>query len=660
MNIRCNHKTLVVVVFLASLVVAENIAGADKNIKNIKDAPNTVNLTITEIPIEDDEIKTSTEKPPVSNVEENILKNDKNDIQRHTVADFIIHPLIALKPRNSEGDIPDGKQANNVTTSPWQIFGFNAGQGLGSSVSSLAGQVTGWINDRIQLPGLVETPVRESTTTTTTTTTERPDVVVRVQHKPSTRKPDESDNFDEEDDDEEEENEEQNIDEELDNDDSGEDELNKPIQRYRLPQNQRLRPQSIQQKRRTPGKQRKQTTYTPKHQRVYFTDYEDDENEESDTYDQFYYDSRPSTKRSQTHPNFIQRGQQSLIHQIRQFTGVQTPAAIGEIMQSKQPKNKKKGEHATLFINRNGQTIYVAPELIDSKISILPSSYSQNNVRKHYKPGQYPQPPLTTPIKRKGQPTQYITIPWSKLGISPPTQLVSVAEGIQSQPFILNIPQEAINNMQTPDRKKKRPAISASAVPLLADASLMNIFVPPKIPPSRTSTPIATSNTILTQGTPVIIATKAKPNTTKTTHSLLQQKVRPGTLIEMSPVMEVSGILSEAVKSAERSEDSRPADSKSSNENEYIFVGDDKEPELARQVQPITANVPYAKGNHMRRRINLHRRSRTIEHPTPVAYVRDEVSLEQQIPVQIVSEESTPKTAVKNTNNEDVQQSHLS
>jgi len=233
---------------------------------------------------------------------------------------------------------------------------------------------------------------------------------------------------------------------------------------------------------------------------------QDDDSQEQDFQPEPALGSTTSTRRSQNQPNFIQRGQQSIISQIRQFTRGQTPGELATTLRrtpvsSSGSSKTRRPQQTTLLVNRNGQTVYLAPELLNLN-SPYPYAYVQGQTKKQRVPvsGAFPQPPLTVPVRRQGRPTQYITIPWSQLGLSPPDQqsMVSLAEGIQAQPLILNIPQSAISPVRTGSsggqKKKQRPHLTASAVPLLADASLMDIFQPPQIPPSRTGAASSSSS----------------------------------------------------------------------------------------------------------------------------------------------------------------------
>ncbi|XP_023294439.2 probable serine/threonine-protein kinase kinX [Lucilia cuprina] len=554
------------------------------------------------------------------NSEKEAVQKLPAETQPQTIADFIIHPLIALKPRLPETE--SGKQASTATTtpSPWQLFGFNAGQGLGSSVSNLAGSVTGWLGNRIQLPGLLETPVTETTTTSTsTTTTPKPDVVVRVKQRASTRKPlisinndddrpfrrkrpnrfngnnvdyseeeddseeDDDEDFnrnrkryhnddeDDEDDDSSHENDQEDDEDEDDEEDNGnnqddedeEEEDERPVKQQN--KNRRRRPKPLNhnsnkrrnsnnnQRRRNSNAQRKRQQQKQQEESAEVEQYEDDDEDGNNDQD-FYYNKNQGSKRSQSEQNFIQRGQQSLLNQIRQFTRGQTPAEVSNTLR-KSP-TKKRRQQATLIINRNGQTIYVAPELLQA----TDASSNKVSATKTKRPtSQYPQPPLTVPYRRKGQPTQYITIPWSQLGISPPDQIVSLTEGIQSQPLILNIPQSAIDNMQSVNPNKKQ-SITAEAVPLLAEASIMDIFKPPRIPPARTPT----TKKVALSNTPVVIATKPKGGPTR---------IRPATLVEKAPADDSM----DDKKTSSESMDNEPETA------QFIVIGDESgETELSR------------------------------------------------------------------------------
>lgn len=586
---------------------------------------------------------------------------------------------------------------------------------MGSSVQSLAGSVTNWLNDRVQLPGLVDTPVRESNnTSTTTTTTQRPDVVVRVQQRPqSSRRPvirisnrnrpnrydfdsleDDDDDGEEEDDDdvqqqsneqEDDENDEDEPDDDEndsgndnrikndeDDDEEGEDVENtdndneetedddeeelviqppkkrrRPVQQQQQQQNKRRVVQ--QQNRRQPNRrisnaaaqqQRRRQQQRVKQQQQQQQNFLDDG-------DEFFYGEHPSMKRSQSQTGFIQLGQQNLLNQIRQLTRGQSPAEIGNTM--RRPQNKRR-QQATLFINRNGQTVYMAPELMGSGGNQF--EYAPNVVvKKRVKPPNaanniFPQPPLTVPLKRKGRPTQYITIPWSQLGISPPNQLVSLTDGIQSKPLILNIPQSAVNQMQNPNRRKKRPVITSNAVPLLAEASLMDIFKPPRIPPSRTGSNATRKPNI--PSTPIHIVAKPKPNK-HSTSALLPQRVRPGTIVEMAPALEA----------AENSSDAETENAGSTIlEDQFIIVGNDEEPGLTRQVQSVSGDdAHYVQGggkkpyyevlNRGGGHFALRKTGRALEQREPIGIVNSHGGVEEQIPVQVITEELQQKKVVQ-------------
>ncbi|XP_053949326.1 uncharacterized protein LOC128857601 [Anastrepha ludens] len=686
---------------------------------------------IAELALMDSEHKTSTERPPTAatkaqNKTAAVKSEQPKDAQPHTVADFIIHPLIAFKPHSSEEDAA-GKQAgdsSSTTPSPWTLFGFTAGQGLGSSVSSLAGSVSGWLTDRIQLPGLVDSPVRESTTTsttTTTTTTPRPDVIVRVQHRDSTRRPplisinnqnrpqrfhnnnniglddedddDLDDQFEEEEEDiiinknkrrnnkqkfnkrrpnfaeediddaeeegdrpvsrpqrrrpqqkrrpvvedefsEEEDDEslsaelddedDENVEEEESNendDEEDEEYLNqRPLRRRpQINNNNRLRQQQQRRRPQSGGIVRRIPKPTA-----------DEEIEEDAVDEHFYYGSqsgRPSTKRSQNEATFFQRGQENIIKQIRQLTRGRTPAEIGALVR-KSPKQggskPTQPQKATLLINRNGQTVYLAPELLNDDLSLVSPQYLKQGAT------HFPQPPLSKPLKRKDAPTQYITIPWSKLGISPPNQLQAVAADVQTQPLILNIPASAIQTMQNQSlKRKKQPVITAEAVPLLAEASIMDIFKPPKIPNDRHTTNLS--------------ASKTKPNAGSNTvgSAILPQRIRPGTIVEKAPAS--------ADSQQEASEEMSSQETVRKVENEYILVGDDTEPGLTRQVKPVYGEARHGHGANgtpylellKHGHFALHRGGRELELPADSESTDTQVQQgvdEKLIPVQIINE----------------------
>ncbi|XP_065363502.1 probable serine/threonine-protein kinase kinX [Calliphora vicina] len=625
----------------------------------------------TESPIADmalvDHMKADSGMKP----EKQVMQKLPAEVQPQTIADFIIHPLIALKPRVPE--IESGKQAEtgSTTPSPWQLFGFNAGQGLGSSVQSLAGSVTGWLGNRIQLPGLVDTPVRESSTSTsTTTTTVRPDVVVRVKQRASTRKPliainndndrpyrknkrpnnfngnsvdeseeeddseeDDEDNYngnrkryqnhdeDDEDDDASNENNHEDDEEEDEEDDGNnrddedEEEEERPVKqqnnnRRRNPKplnhsNNKRRNTNNNQRRRINNNQRKRNQQRQKQQQQEESaeeeQYDDDDNDNDNNNEQdFYYQG---SKRSQNEQNFIQRGQQSLLNQIRQFTRGQSPAEVSNNL--RKSANKKRRQQATLLINRNGQTIYVAPELLQ----VAEANNNKYSATKTKRPSsQYPQPPLTVPYRRKGQPTQYITIPWNQLGISPPDQILSLTEGIQSQPLILNIPQNAIDNMQSLSLNKKKPGISADAVPLLAEASIMDIFKPPRIPPARTPTTKKTTNS----HSPVVIAARPKPGHTR---------IRPATLVEKAPADD------------NMDEEKTETMDNGSESAQFIVIGDESgETELSRGAYKQI--LDYFNQQRIGRQLNVDEAA--------VAAMETPKIEEQMIPVRVIFAEEEP------------------
>ncbi|KAI8036070.1 uncharacterized protein LOC128260425 [Drosophila gunungcola] len=699
--------------------------------------------------------KTPTEKPPVVAVQEAPSKVSPVEIQEkaapqpHTVADFIIHPLIAFKPRQASLEEIQGKQApaapgSSAPASPgtW-LFGMNPAQQLGSSFSTLAGSVSGWFNDRLQaagqqLPGLVETPVRgestTSTSSTTSTTTQRPDIVVRVQqrpqrngnrngnlnnnnnlnnlHNPNNRRRQQRPNrfnnrldsfeddyyeddylqgnrFDEEFDDDEDE---QSL-EQFEDDDSLELRPQQKPKKQRKQtqvqaQNQRRKFQQeeqvvVSQKRRQPVSQNSnkkvKAQKKPVIEEVQDDEEEDDEGannddddddeqeeeqvQEDDSQEQDFQQeplyASTSTRRSQNQPNFIQRGQQSIISQIRQFTRGQTPAELGNTLRrtSSSSSSSAAGANAaktrrpqatTFLVNRNGQTVYLAPELLNLNSSPYPYAYVQGQGKKQRVPvaGNFPQPPLTVPVRRQGRPTQYITIPWSQLGLSPPDQqsVVSLAEGIQAQPLILNIPQSAISPVRgTSGSKKQRPQLTASAVPLLADASLMDIFQPPQIPPSRNGSPSSASSSGSVSGSgsgsgsikpisaqPVLIA--AKP---VKAGGLLPTRIRPGTIVEKAPAMDAA-MEKPAMEATEMKQEQEmmaggetaaaAPQMASEGGQEFILVGDDDEPGLSRHVQPAFGDAryvsygdfhPYFDLLTQNRRFALRKTGRSLESASP-------------------------------------------
>ncbi|XP_036344110.1 probable serine/threonine-protein kinase kinX [Rhagoletis pomonella] len=731
---------------------------------------------VADLAVLDSQMKTSTERPTTATIKAQAAAATKSEqpqnAQPHTVADFIIHPLIAFKPRSPEEGLA-GKQAGDSSTtttpSPWTLFGFNAGQGLGStvssSVSSLAGSVSGWLTDRIQLPGLVDSPIRDSSTTsttTTTTTTQRPDIVVRVQHKGSTRRPlisitnenrphrfysnnnnnlnvqydDELDddlddpleeeeeiiknknrrrnnknnnnrrrpNREEEEIDDDEDEEEEDIrpvrrpqqnrpqrrrrpiveddiseeevednddgpqsdefvddedeevieddeeDENVENDENDEEEEPVPqnvnTRRRPVQYNGNNRPRQQPQRRRLiVGSQRQQPSSVIR-RITKPIESEDDEDDGADEH--FYYSSRPSTKRSQNDATLFRRGQDNVIKQIRQLTGGHTPAEIGALLSTSpaQTGSKQNRRRTTLFVNRNGQTYYLAPELLNNE---LPQVHQLKEGAT-----KFPQPPLTVPLKRKNAPTQYITIPWSQLGITQPNNLHSVVEGVQSQPLILNIPASAIQAMQNQSSKrKKQPAITSEAVPLLAEASIMDVFKPPKIPHDRHSMDASVQKPA-TGGMPVIIASKKKKNkpasssNAATTATNLPQRIRPGTVVEKSPAT--------ADVQPEAAEEMSAQEAVHNGDNEYILVGEDNEPSLTQQVQPVYGEARYVYGANGSpyfevlkngRVAQLRRSGRELEVPAAGEPNLDQlqpVSGEQFIPVKVISEpeESAP------------------
>ncbi|XP_067640273.1 ataxin-2 homolog [Eurosta solidaginis] len=688
----------------------------------------------TESPIGDlafivPEVKSTTERPPTAAA--SATKNattksgEKQNVQPHTVADFIIHPLIAFKPRAPEDSFA-GKQADgssSTTPSPWSIFGFNAGQGLGSSVTSLAGSVSGWLNDRIQLPGLVESPIRDpsSSTSSTTTSTQRPDVIVRVQHKATTRRPIitinnrnrpqnfqnnnnfASDEYDDEYDEEDEflnnnnkrrkNNKNQNNrgkpnrqQEEDESEESVEEEVNSPVRRpqqNQAPQKRRRRPfveddiseeadeddddeqeddvasdeidkeilqrpnkrrlvaQNNNKRRRLPQQQQWQPYYGGYQRRRLQKplQIEDEDEEDDDGEVQFFYGSRPSTKRSKNEAGFFQRGQENIINQIRQLTRGQTPAEIGSLVRKSATtqqgaSQKKQRQQTTLLVNRNGQTIYLAPELLNVDLPLVNTQVHhvvQNNA-------QAPQPPFSVPLKRKNAPTQYITIPWAQLGISPPDQLHSVTESVQTQPLIINIPASVLQTIQNQSlKRKKQPVITAEAVPLLAEASIVDVFKPPTFPNDRHSAekPSASSN-------PVLIASKKKTSTSTmpAKSSVLPQRIRSGTFVEKAPVS--------ADRQQEASDDISTAESVRNVEKQYIHVGEDADLGLGRQVQTVLGDAhdlyspkasPYV-GLFRRGQFDVRRNGRDLDtaNPSEQQDVVDMPNGEKLIPVQIISE----------------------
>ncbi|XP_017483852.1 PREDICTED: probable serine/threonine-protein kinase kinX [Rhagoletis zephyria] len=711
---------------------------------------------VVDLAVLDSQMKTSTERPTTATIKAQAAAATKSEqpqnAQPHTVADFIIHPLIAFKPRSPEEGLT-GKQAGDssstTTPSPWTLFGFNAGQGLGStvssSVSSLAGSVSGWLTDRIQLPGLVDSPIRDSSTTsttTTTTTTQRPDIVVRVQHKGSTRRPlisitnenrphrfysnnnnnlnvqyddelddDLDDPLEEEeeiiknknrqeeeeirpvrrpqqnrpqrrrrpiveddiseeevednddgpqsdefvDDEDKEVIEDDEEDENVENDENDEEEESAPqnvnTRRRPVQYNGNNRPRQQPQRRRLiVGSQRQQPGSVIR-RITKPIESEDDEDDGADEH--LYYSSRPSTKRSQNDATLFRRGQENVIKQIRQLTGGHTPAEIGALLSTSpaQTGSKQNRRRATLFVNRNGQTYYLAPELLNNE---LPQVHQLKQGAT-----KFPQPPLTVPLKRKNAPTQYITIPWSQLGITQPNNLHSVVEGVQSQPLILNIPASAIQAMQNQSSKrKKQPAITSEAVPLLAEASIMDVFKPPKIPHDRHSMDASVQKPT-TGGMPVIIASKKKKNkpasssNAATTATILPQRIRPGTVVEKSPAT--------ADAPTEAAEEMSAQETVHNVDNEYILVGEDNEPSLTQQVQPVYGEARYVYGANGSpyfevlkngRVAQLRRSGRELEVPTAGEPNLDQLqpaSGEQFIPVKVISEpeESAPEKGVQ-------------
>ncbi|KAH8287387.1 hypothetical protein KR054_006654 [Drosophila jambulina] len=702
--------------------------------------------------------------------------------QTHTVADFIIHPLIAFKPRQASLEEIQGKQAATpaagtpAAPSTW-LFGMNPAQQLGSSFSTLAGSVSGWINDRLgqQLPSFVETPVQTSSTTaapTTAPTTQKPDIVVRVQQRPSRngnrrgngngngngnfngngngngngnrrrQRPNRFNNrldsfeddyyeddyfqgnrFDEEFDDEEDD---LSL-EHFEDDDSLElrpqqkpkrkqtqAAAQKPKRKQQKPQQQQEQdqdqdqeqeqeevPQVVNQKRRqSHNKNTKKTQKKPvqvpedsdDEEELDDDEHEDDDDEEvaqdDESQEQGFlpeavFSSSSSTRRSQNQPNFIQRGQQSLISQIRQFTRGQAPTeATGSKLRrtsisTSGSAQTRRPQQRTLLVNRNGQTVYLAPELLGlSQAPAYPYAYQTKRQRVPVA-GAYPQPPLTVPVRRQGRPTQYITIPWSQLGLSPPDQqsVVSLAEGIQAQPLILNIPSSAIQPVrgssgQQQQKKKKRPQLTASAVPLLADASLMDIFQPPQIPPSRTGSTSATSIKPI-NAQPVLIA--AKP--VKAGGSgVLPTRIRPGTIVEKAPAMDaMEKPAMEATEFKQQEEEQQqqqqqmmmPAAAASTEpaaqmgateqQQEFIIVGDDDEPGLSRHVQPAYGDAryvsygdfhPYFDLLTQNRRFALRKSGRSLESPEEQASPKALTTFEK-VPKEEAEKEEIKKEEIK-------------
>ncbi|XP_030386677.1 uncharacterized protein LOC115633373 [Scaptodrosophila lebanonensis] len=783
-----------------------------------------------------------TDRPPavvreasVATADDTIMVNpdslgQQKSTQPHTVADFIIHPLIAFKPRQAgiEEQL-QGKQAtpaNTPANNNW-FFSMNPAQSL-PSISSLAGSVSGWFSDRLaaagqQLPGLVDTPVRESTSTsTTTTTTQRPDIVVRVQQRPGRRpgfngnanfngngngngnfngnnrnrqRPNRFNNrpfnnnnnfnrldsleddeyyddyfddhrFDDHFEDEEPQDDASNDTDEFEDNEhslaadnasavneqtSNKQKRRRPAQtqaqtqQKQKPQTQRRKVHSQSQtnsqaqsqsqstrrrvqpqhntqrqplvqstKRRRPEQQSQVAAQAAEDsEELQSEDEEDDDAEfdddsEENVYDdsnRFYYGTQSaaggsassgsshSTRRSQNQPTFIQRGQQSIINQIRQFTRGQTPGELGTKL-SKQgisgatSGNKlRRPQQTTLLVNRNGQAIYVSPELLSLSPVAVPSngySYYQTKKTQRVPASAFPQPPLTLPVRRQNRPTQYITIPWSQLGISPPDQSsISLAEGIQAQPLILNIPQNAISAVPVRNtnaqKRKKRPQLTAAAIPLLADASLMDIFQPPQIPPSRTS-----ATTTNAAATPLLIA--AKPLKNSGSPNLLPTRIRPGTIVEKAPAVsetmestpmknasasseELDGNMSAAAGTA--SAETAGASStqaaaqgtteQHNSEQEYILVGEDGEPGLMRNVQPAFGDAryvaygdlnPYFDLVHHNRRFALRKGGRALslaeklteELPEGVVDTKT-AAKEHFIPVEVVNDDGQTKVA---------------
>ncbi|XP_020803037.1 mediator of RNA polymerase II transcription subunit 15 [Drosophila serrata] len=709
--------------------------------------------------------KSPTEKPPVLQEAAGMEKAAAAPVaapvaapgQTHTVADFIIHPLIAFKPRQASLEEIQGKQATPATPaapSTW-LFGMNPAQQLGSSFSTLAGSVSGWINDRLgqQLPSFVETPVQTSSTTAapvTTSTTQKPDIVVRVQQRPSRngnrrgngngngngnfnvngngngngnrrrQRPNRFNNrldsfeddyyeddyfqgnrFDEEFDDDEDD---LSL-EHFEDDDSLELRPQQKPKRKQTQQQQQEQeqeqeqeevPQVVNQKRRQSHNKKTKVQKKPIQVPEDSDDeeeLEDDEHEDDDDEEEVMQDddasqeqgflpepifgSSSSTRRSQNQPNFIQRGQQSLISQIRQFTRGQAPVESGSKLRrtgsGSSTAQTRRPQQTTLLLNRNGQTVYVAPEILG-----YPYAYQGKRQRLPVA-GAYPQPPLTVPVRRQGRPTQYITIPWNQLGLSPPDQqsMVSLAEGIQAQPLILNIPQSAIQPVRgsgssgQQQKKKKRPHLTASAVPLLADASLMDIFQPPQIPPSRTGSSSAASIKPI-NAQPVLIA--AKP--VKAGGSgVLPTRIRPGTIVEKAPAMDaMEKPVMEAteMKQEEEQQMMMPAAATESaaqmeateqqqqqQPQEFIIVGDDDEPGLSRHVQPAYGDAryvsygdfhPYFDLLTQNRRFALRKSGRSLESPEeqPKMEVPKEEMIKEESPKEeMIKEESQKEEMIK-------------
>jgi len=403
---------------------------------------------------------------------------------------------------------------------------------------------------------------------------------------------------------------------------------------------------------------------------------EDDSQEQDFQPEPIYGSSSSSTRRSQNQPNFIQRGQQSIISQIRQFTRGQTPGELASTLRrgpsssSSGSSKTRRPQQTTLLVNRNGQTVYVAPELLALN-SPYPYAYVQGQTKKQRVPinGAFPQPPLTVPVRRQGRPTQYITIPWSQLGLSPPDQqsVVSLAEGIQAQPLILNIPQSAISPVRggasSSGQKKKRPQLTASAVPLLADASLMDIFQPPQIPPSRTGSSSSGSSIKPISAQPVLIAAKPVKAGGVGTTGLLPTRIRPGTIVEKAPAMEAMEKPMEVNEMKQEQEvmATEPAASapqtaaNGSEQQEFILVGDDDEPGVSRHVQPAFGDAryvsygdfhPYFDLLTQNRRFALRKTGRSLEIPEEQVAPKGDLQKEEN-PKEEEQKEKLPKEEVQ-------------
>uniref|UniRef100_A0A1I8MCJ8 Uncharacterized protein n=1 Tax=Musca domestica TaxID=7370 RepID=A0A1I8MCJ8_MUSDO len=596
------------------------------------DAEQTTESPIADMALVDTHMKDSKSETEVQGqAKQQSTKADS--AQPQTIADFVIHPLIALKPRTPEEPAAEGKQAGTTTTpAPWQLFGFNPAQSLGSSVSSLAGTVSGWLGNRIQIPGLIDTPVGESTTTTTTTTTTpRPDVIVRVQHRPTTRRPlmnndipnrphrfsnngpyDSEEYYDEYDNDYD-----SDYDNDFDNNDvdfeRGDDDFDNEDDDEGFEDEEEEEEEDEEEER--PVRKRRPSSSIDSEEDL--DDDEDDDDEIDQIFedydaainnDFFYGKGHASTKRSQNQQSFIQLGQQNLIDQIRQLTRGQSFLESGTGSGTRKGSSTKQTRpQATLTINRNGQTMVIGPEHVElapttnNKVSQTTTSSASSGRRPA---SNFPQPPLTVPLRRKGQPTQYITIPWSQLGIATPHNVVSVTDGIQTQPLILNIPQSALEAMTNPrPNKNKKPIITSDAVPLLAEASLMDVFKPPQIPPART--PSGTRNALKPSSSvkPVIITTKTK------------QRIRPGTIVEKAPEVNEMENQKDSNNMEEKQEGNTMAEEE---QTQFIVIGDDGEAGLgrhayghlseARKFQPLNPYFHILQGQPL----NL-RRGRDLE-----------------------------------------------